>query len=188
MWVNIKNMDEILETGISDNGIKYSVYYHEMSNDLVKLLDVYSKDRRKAKIIYEHRKSNTFFNVKRVVLFEYPNGDFRMVKFLKTYGVSKSNIIYSREREEEVLGYTNKKIYYLSNKRYHNLTVGGCYYMVMDKHIKDCLNNRFGWLRNLYENPTCHSLSLNTVIKNKLYNVKACLRYIYKVPYPLLVS
>jgi Txe/YoeB family toxin of Txe-Axe toxin-antitoxin module len=176
-------MEKTLESGITESGVKYTVLNETKSDDLIKLLEVYAIDKRKAKIIYEHRKPNALFVIYRTVVFDFPNGDFRVVKFVRKFGVSKSNIIYNRETEEVVIGFKNGKFYQVVNKRVMTLRVHGVIYI--DNIIRNYFIERFGWLRNLIEDSRCHSLDLNIVLRNKLFNSKACLRHIYKVPYPV---
>ena len=74
-------MEKTLESGITESGVKYTVLNETKSDNLIKLLEVYAIDKRKAKIIYEHRKPNASFVIYRTVVFDFPNGDFRVVKF-----------------------------------------------------------------------------------------------------------
>ena len=87
-----------METGVSENGVKYTVIRENYSPYLLKLQEIYNLDRQKAKIIFEHRKGSTNFCRTRYVLFEYPNGDFRFASLERKYGISKTNVMYSRER------------------------------------------------------------------------------------------
>jgi hypothetical protein len=176
-------MDKILETGVSEAGVKYTVLSETISNNLTKLLEIYAIDKRKAKIIYEHKKGAGPFVINRVVVFDYPNGDFRVVKFVRKFGISKTNIIYNRESEEIVIGFKNKKFYKVINKRVMTISVHGIIYV--ENVIREYFIERFGWLRNLIEDSKCHALDLNVAMRYSLFNSKACLRHIYKVPYPV---
>lgn len=176
-----------METGVSENGVKYTVISDNTSHDLEKLLEIYALDKRKAKIIFENRKGSVRFIRNRFVLFEYPNGDFRFAHLERNFGVSKTNIIYNRETCSDAYGMKNGKFYKIQHKRPCLLTANNLWHgsNKLDSFEGKYLLGRFGWLRNLFEDHRCHGLDLNCVVKHKLYNIKACLRYIYKVPYPV---
>ena len=117
-----------METGVSENGVKYTILKESYTPKLLKLLEIYAIDRRKAKIIYEHQKGNDSFIRFRQVLFEYPNGDFRFANIQKKYGVSKSNIIYNREVTVSAYGIKNGKFYNIQSNRPCMLTINNLWY------------------------------------------------------------
>ena len=98
------------------------------------MFDVYSKDKRKAKVLYENQKHTFMFSSSRHVLYEYPNGDFRYVDFRRKYGISKTCVIYNREVVEESFGYKNKKFYQTYGKRF--LQPNGYYFKNKFNEIK----------------------------------------------------
>lgn len=172
-----------METGISKDGIKYTVISSNDTSDLTKLFEIYANDRLKAKVIFDHRKGSVRFARNRFVLFEYSNGDFRFAKLERKYGISKTNVIYSRESCCSAYGMKNGKFYKVENNRVYLLRVND--FLNLDKFQSEFFLGRFGWIRNLLEDERCGLIDLNHVIKYKLFNVKACLRHIYKVPYPV---
>lgn len=182
-----------METGVSENGVKYTVIRENYSPDLLKLQEIYNLDRQKAKIIFEHRKGSVNFYRTRYVLFEYPNGDFRFANLERKYGISKTNVMYSRESCYGAYGMKNGKLYSIQGNRPCILTVNNIWYGITGDDLEEKSNTfegqyilgRFGWLRNLIEDERCHGINLNHVVSYKLYNVKACLRHLYKVPYPV---
>jgi hypothetical protein len=73
-----------------------------------KLKQIYEKDKRKAKVIFDNNKSNQSYTESRLCLFEYPNGDFRIASLTRKYGMSINAIIYSRESNNWVISYKHK--------------------------------------------------------------------------------
>lgn len=166
---------------------------HEGSREnLDRLLDVYSIDKKKAKVLYCQRKADFF--VTRVVLFEWPNGDFKMSNMTKRYGISKSNIIYHRETYNSSIIYSKKKFYKKDGKyNINQLTFNGLrqflgtfniYCKELESSAYQYMVGRLGWLRNVAENPNSHNITLNTIISKKLYSANTLLRYKYGVPLP----
>ena len=69
----------------------------ESSNPSIDLLfDIYRQDSAKAKVIYCQNKGG--YEQTRKVLFEYSNGDFSITTFVKKFGISVTNRIYSSSR------------------------------------------------------------------------------------------
>ena len=155
-----------------------------------KLKQIYEKDKRKAKVIFDNNKSNQSYTESRLCLFEYPNGDFRIASLTRKYGMSINAIIYSRESNNWVISYKHKTraFYFIDGmKRVRvlsmNILQGYC-----DKSnglIYEYLVVKFGWLRNILESKHGGMLSFASIIKNKLYNDREILKYIYKCPYPV---
>jgi hypothetical protein len=178
----------VLETGIKD-GVKYSVLSESKCPQIEILFDVYSKDRRKAKVLYENQKHGFMFSSSRRVLYEQPNGDFRHVDFKRTYGISKTCVIYSREVVVDSFGYKNKRFYRTVGK---SMVQPNCFYLYDkfnysggESYLKDFIMGKFGWVRNLLEDDRVFGLSLNVIVRHKLYTVKSAMRHIFKVPYPV---
>jgi len=83
----------------------------EYTNDKVDILyKAYKLDKKKARILFCQNK--TSYKQTRVVLFEWPNDEFRICHIVKSFGISKTNIIYHREKTTCSIRYTKKKLYY----------------------------------------------------------------------------
>lgn len=163
--------------------------FEETPNPKVdRLLELYKKDKRKAKILYENDRGNGYSTF-RVCLFEYPNKDFRIVSLCKTFGMSKNAIIYSREKNNWAISYKHKtkSFYFIGSKNnVKQLNLSTLLNQVGNSsEIYEYLLNKFGWLRNLRESKHGHFISLSTVIKNKLFNERDLLKYLFKCPYPV---
>ena len=175
---------------IEDGQVCTLTVLNEVKNPSVnKLKQIYEKDKRKAKIIFDNNKGNQNYSEKRMCLFEYPNGDFRIASLTRKYGMSINAIIYSRESNNWVISYKHKtKSFYFidSSKRLNvlNLNILKSYCNHSDK-VFNYLVVKFGWLRNIVESKHGGSLSFSSIIKNKLYNDREILKHIYKCPYPV---
>ena len=66
------------------------------SSKVKKLYELYESDKFKARVYFMNEKYE--FDNSRLVLFMKDNGDFDIVNFVRKYGISKTNIIYSREK------------------------------------------------------------------------------------------
>lgn len=160
----------------------------EISNPRVdRLLDLYKRDKRKAKILFDNDRGSGY-SVSRICLFEYPNKDFRIASISKNFGMSKNAIIYSREKNIWAISYKHKtKSFYFingNNIKQLNLSILLCQ-LGSDTEAYNYLLNRFGWLRNLKESQYGHSVSFNVVLRHKLFNEKNLLRHIFDCPYPV---
>lgn len=160
---------------------QYTLFCENKSEKLDWLLDIYKQDPYKARVLYHNTGS---YWVNRSVCFERTNGSFEICKFLRKYGISRTNRIYSREKKVCSLIYKNKKFYYNSGTSLKHAT----YYDVKNSfgYAKDFLLKKFPWLRNIAENEMCHTISLTTILTNKLFNADKVLKYIYKIPTPVI--
>jgi hypothetical protein len=157
------------------------------------LFNVYAIDKDKAKIYYHLNEGH--FATTRKVLFEYPNGDFKFVRITKTYGISSTNKMYSREKTVDSIMYKNGRFYRYDNTGkkpfIQSLNYNGIHWFTnsFGHHdiIIDYITKRFGWIRYISEDPDplTRTIIFDTVIKKKLFNKKAMYRHIYGCPYPI---
>ncbi len=157
---------------------QYTLFSETRSEKMDWLLDVYKQDRYKARVLY-HNSGNSYF-IWRSVCFERTDGSFEICNFTRKFGISKTNIIYSREKKTSSLIYKNKKFYYrqgtmLKHAMYTDITNNF-------KYALDFLTEKFPWLRNISENKHCHNIALSTIMTYKLFNADKILKHIYKVP------
>lgn len=151
------------------------------------LFNAYKKDPSKAKVLFTQAKSA--FTIHRTVLFEWENGDFKVAKFIRKFGISKTNIMYHRETPIFTLMYKKDKLYKIGKMiGIKQASWFDCKYFDGndDPLIYDILLKKFNWLRNLGDDERLHHIGLGVIFKNKLFSNKALLRHIYKVPYPVI--
>ena len=154
------------------------------------LREIYDQDRRKAKVIFDQDKSKYSFGKSRICLFEYSNGDFRIVSLTRKYGVSVTAVLYSRESNNWAISYKHKtkSFYFIDHaKRIKQLNLG--YITMVNNDVEnkayEYMLKKFAWIRNLSEFKYANSLTFNTIVRHKLYNEKAMLRHLFKCPYPV---
>jgi hypothetical protein len=180
-------------------------------DEIDRLYRIYNQDHQKAKIIYTQKKKN--FKRNRLVLFEWSNGDFKICSLTRTYGVSKSAMIYHREKTNSSIMYKKKgnKFYHIGS--FNNIKQlsfyqisemglyfdGECTYSLPPEQLTSSVTSvtklklnptpqyayllsRFGWLRNIEENPMFWSISFNAVYREKLFNTNKLLKYYFGCP------
>ena len=155
-----------------------------------RLKAIYDQDRRKAKVIFDQDKSNYTFGTNKICLFEYSNGDFRLVSITRKYGISVTAVLYSRESNNWAISYKHKtkSFYFIDHsKRVRQLSLG--YLTVLSNDVGNNAYNymleRFAWIRNVSEFKFGNSLTFSTIVRHKLYNEKSMLRHLFKCPYPV---
>lgn len=161
---------------------------------LDRLFELYASDKDKARIYYYLNKDNGKFVSFRVLLFEYKNGDFRIVRLQKVYGISITNRMYSHEKNIDSISYSKKSGFHHSSM-YNTRHVRQLNYTIVRNFINNCnfnegtdeiynyLVSKFGWIRNIKES-TFWNLSFNTIQRKRLYSTKAILRHVFGCPYP----
>lgn len=161
----------------------------QVTPQLKGLIEDYQKDKYKARVLFFNKGGNTSnYTQNREVLFEYPNGDFKICKFTKKYGISKTGIMYNHETMTNQFLYVKKKFYI---KNGSSFTVPTHSYLRYNpnqysseayKYFKE----KFGWVRNIMESANGYSISLNTIVTEKLFNDKKILKKLFKAPWPVI--
>jgi hypothetical protein len=155
-----------------------------MVNDLIKL---YKKNRYTARVIFMNN-SYRNYSINRVTVFEKANGEFNIILIKKSYGISKTNVMYNHDKRLVNISYKNGKFYLIVNGSIKTLTIralSNCNHMNILSIIKPYLISKFGWLRYIFEHHVLDAVALNTIVSKKLYSLKKALRHQYKVPYPV---
>lgn len=179
---------KIKEPILSDRGeLTWKLLNETTTSELTQLIDLYRKDKHKARVLYFSKSSSIYYSM-REVLFEFENGDFKICKFKTKYGISKSGIMYHREVLEYSFLYVKKKFYY---KAKNTLTIPTHSFIKhfenhFSSHSKDYLRDRFTWMRNLLEAKYSYPTSLNSIVTKQLFNEKKLLRNIFNLPYPVI--
>jgi hypothetical protein len=174
------NKEKVLEE--KGEVVKYTLFSETRSQKLDWLLDVYKQDRYKARVLF-HNSGESYF-IWRYVSFERADGSFQICNFTRKFGISKTNVIYSREKKTSSLIYKNKKFYFTQGTVIKHAT-----YSDISNHFKYAmpfLIEKFAWLRNIAEDEYCHNTSLSTIITYKLFNSDKVLKHIYKTSTPVI--
>ena len=191
----MKESQKVKEKFYKDGHIMLGEHY---SSKVKKLYELYESDKFKARVYFMNEKYD--FTNSRLVLFMKVNGDFDIVNFVRTYGISKTNRVYSREKRTFQLKFSKNKFTLIINNRQSRVIAptfsnilneimhfGSVYPLTneSDKEILNLLSERFAWIRFIRENTSLHNISLNTFINKKLFTLKKALKYYFKCPYPV---
>ncbi len=184
-----------MEKNIGANGVNWYLFRESRCPFLDTFFEIYKQDRMHAKIVHSNNKGKFSYSITRDVLFEFPNGDFKISRMTRKFGMSITNIVYHRESTEWSLSYkkATKKFYYIKGKNVMQVTFNTLLSIMptsrntipTDYPIYKYLLEQFGWLRNIGEDKRLHSISFSTIMSKKLFNVKKALSHVYGVPYPV---
>lgn len=151
------------------------------------LFEAYKKNRFHARVIYMNDTSN--YSHQNLWLFNKKNGDFSIVMFSKTYGISVTNKIYSHEKRLFSVIYKEGKFWCVNNmNRYKNikpLTLFQISMLMAPSKILKILERRFAWVRFMNEHNVLTNVSFNTIVNKKLYSLKKALKHEYGTTYPV---
>jgi len=170
---------------------------HEVTNDKIdKLFEIYAEDKERARIYFHLNKTD--LTRRRTVLFEYPNGNFRIVMMEKRFGISINAKMYISEKTLESISYTKDGGFHHFNNRFKSPHIQQLTYLSLinfvnlsDDHLKsdtktaimDYMTKKFGWIRYIGET-MFWGITFNVIVRKKLFNLKAMLRHVYGCPYP----
>ena len=96
------------------------VVIEEVINPRVnKLFEIYEKDKAKARAYYyTNNIASGSYTTTRTVAFEYSNGDVRIARINKRYGISTTNKMFSGESNEWAIIYKKEQDKYYFQRRY----------------------------------------------------------------------
>lgn len=154
--------------------INYEVL-HKTEKNLSEFYKIYELDRLAARVYSLTKEVSEEENV----VFHKGNKEFDMVKRKRKHSVASTLKHYCSEKIENKFIIKPKSFYKISNKSAIPLTWNMFNY---DKFFIDYFEKQYHQFLFLKENHI--NISFNSVVKNKLYNLKDCLRYIYKTNYP----
>jgi hypothetical protein len=161
---------------------QYTLFRQTKSDKLEWLLAAYEQDPYKARVLFFNSRPDCY--IQRDVSFERTDGSFEICCFKRTYGMTKTNRIYSREKKTKSLIYKNKKFYFKNG-----VSIKHAMYTDISCHFDfatEFLQEKFKWLRNIKENKFCHNISLSSVMTYKLFNAEKILKHLYKAPLPVI--
>lgn len=178
----------------------YKLLGKRNSEKVDKLFELYEKDKFIARVIYMNDTSN--YSRFRLMLFTKKNGDFKIVYFRKTFGISKTNVMYNHDKRLFEVIYKGGKFYLLDNTKgrkgivtlTRNSLESVCnhafgIYLNNNNNLYEAiirvLSHKFTWLRFMVEHNVCSNVAFNTITSKKLYNLKKALKHEYKTTYPV---
>ena len=184
----MKESQKVKEKYYKDGHVILGEHY---SSKVKKLHELYEADKFKARVYFMNERYD--FNNSRLVFFMKKNGDFDIVNFVRTYGISKTNRMYSREKRTFQLKFSKNKFTLIHLNRVSaptisniaNKSIGLTETYDLPTDIFGIIGDRFAWVRFISENYTLHNISLNTFINKKLFTLKKALKHALKCPYPV---
>ena len=152
------------------------------------LFVAYKKNRFHARVIYMNDTSN--YSHQNLYLFNKENGDFSIVMFSKTYGISVTNKIYSHEKRLFSVIYKEGKFWCVNNMNKYKrgvkaLTLFQISMLLGNDKVLDILKERFTWVRFMCEHNVLTNVSFNTIVNKKLYSLKKALKHEYGTTHPV---
>lgn len=193
-----KTMEEIKDLRGDWPEDSYKLLGKTTSEKVDKLFELYEKDRFIARVIYMN--DNTNYSRYRLMLFTRKNGNFNIVYFRKTFGISKTNVMYSHDKRLFEVIFKGGKFYLIDNtkSRKRIITLTRTSLLSVCNHARHSLQEnalyesilrvltcKFTWLRFMVEHNVCENVAFNTIISKKLYNLKKALKHQYKTTYPV---
>ena len=163
--------------------VVYTELYSNQSQSVDTLFKIYAKNKFNARVFFMNESSAMFIKL-RLGLFEEPNGDFNIAYFKRSYGISKTNIMYNRESKVFSIIKKGNKFYFRNRMGVKILTwhhLLGCeqYDLIMETLV-----SKLPWFRYMTEHSVLRKVSFNTIYSKKLFSLGKALKYEYKVPLP----
>jgi hypothetical protein len=164
--------------------IVYTELYSKQSESVKTLLKIYEKNKFNARVFFMNENSSNFYKV-RLGLFEEPNGDFNIVYFKRSYGISKTDIMYNRESRVFSIIKKGNKFYFKNKMGVKVLTRFQLLSCEQYEIIMDILIAKLPWFRYMTEHNVLAKVSFNTIYSKKLFSLEKALKYQYKLPSPV---
>lgn len=165
----------------------YRVLFEGINDEVNELFRVYKEDPFKARVKF-FNKGRSYFNIRRLVLFEFENGDFEICSFINSFGISTTNKIYGSQKKDASILYVKNKFWIKQNKNFQPLTFGNLtnfinnheniyVYGENDDKIKkskiyDYFDNRFHWFKTVHESKVSRGLTFNKIVEDELFKLK----------------
>jgi len=186
--------DEVLEKWYKDD---WKLLNETKSSKVDKLFELYKRDRYITRVIYMNDTRD--YAQYRTVLFTTKEGEFTMVLFRKSYGISKTNVMYNHQKRVVEILYKKGKFYLINNigrggKGIKTLTLNSlenaCFGVdnisnFTFNNVINLLTHRFPWLEFIVENKVLKNVAFNTIVSKKLFNLKKALTHEYKTTHPV---
>lgn len=172
--------------------ITNTVIYETNSENIDMLMTLYNKDPYYARVKFFNDKLNVF--AKRFILFEHDNGDFDIAYFIKKYGISTTNKLYTSQRKIHSLLYRSGKFWFIENGKIKAATYYDFEYLLSNfdrpkdddvikakEFIKEYFRKRFYWFSFIHEFEPAKGLSFSLVGSRGFSGVNDLKRHIYGV-------
>lgn len=148
---------------------------------ITKLVDLYKKDPKLAKIYYLSADRNNFGGIKEILFYTSPD-EFEIVTFNKLYGISKTSRMYSNEHRSSKLKFTKNGAYEITYYKSKPSIRTAKIQNIPTDYVK-ILNHYRPWTKFLFDNiEICGGMTLNKIYSQKLFTEKKLVKYTLKIP------
>ena len=149
------------------------------------LVSIYKENKYHARVLFMND-SSANYKIDRLIRFNLPNGDFDIVYFVKSYGISKVNKMYSNESRKFTIRVRGNKFYLTHGSKIQQLSINTLRGKVPPNIFEVIINELtidFGWVRFINEHYLFHSLTFNTIVDKRLYSYRKAISYLFGLPY-----
>ena len=163
----------------------YKVLLREENKYVDHLVSVYKENRYHARVLFMNDSSSNY-KIGRLVRFNLPNGDFDIVYFVKSYGISKVDKMYSNESRKFTIRVRGNKFYLTHGSKIQQLSINSIHSKIPVNIFEAIINELtidFGWVRFVNEHYLLHNLTFNTIISKKLYSYRKAITHLFGLPY-----
>lgn len=165
--------------------VKYKELWKNEHPNLEKFLEIYRKDKYLARVIFMDKYSGNGQQLwsDRLVYFEREDG-YEFATFRRSWGISKTNKLYNRER---------KSSSYFKTKKGFFCKLGNKIRPLMYSHISESVHTEFMYKRFLKDFPPLELIketglmsfkSFDYIKRHKLTSLKKMMTWTYELPYP----
>jgi len=180
---------------MSEKSVKRKVKYTKLGShnsvELDELLKDYKESPQKARIKLLMRQTTNKAESTRIVVFHKNKKDWSIVSYIKRWGVSKTNKLYSHERLNCRLTFNSKGLWLVRPKgKVKSFAMNDLYQFNEGLYdganlVQDELIKRLPFME-LFTNPYYRYILFSTIRNKKLYNLKRVVRHVYCISYTTL--
>ena len=169
-----------------------------------KLMRVYRTNPHHAYVLNQSNAGT--FHETRTLLFKYSEKHFEVVRFQKTFGMSKTHRIYSRNKKVFSIIYKENKLWYyqmgirggntikpltikklkelfceIGNKNFFGIKHSEFISKLSDTILYNFFDTKFFWFKTLMEYQFGDNLAINSIISKKLFGFDKLNRHIFQM-------
>jgi hypothetical protein len=172
----------------SDEGV-VTIISTEENEIKDRIIKIYEKDPRKAKIIFDNEGGHNLITFTRLFV-QYENGDFRIPYVKHSFGISKNAIRYTSTSNETCMIYkkATNSFYFKHRGGIRSLT----YHQFINSFGSDVgceiyndILNKFSWIRTVSECGFLRNLSFSLIMRKKLFSLKSLYGHVFDCPFPI---
>jgi hypothetical protein len=148
---------------------------------VTKLLDMYRNDKYNTRVVYYNSREKAIKC--RLAAFIKEDNTFELAIFKKTWGISKINVIYSREVKEMSIFKSKKGYYTVKGKLIKPLILNDIWLSRFSKEILLFIKDYIPFIELQVKHNLLVHKSFNYIIEHKLTSLKRMTIFEYGIPY-----